>query len=156
MVIGRKRSRLALICAGLLLAGLAGTVTALSSGTPADTRSGTEQRPVTVVAVPGTDLHRLTYSTEAVDRLGLRTAPVTALPGAAGAVPLDAVHYNKDGSTWVYVSPSARVFERQRVTLARIAGTTAVFTAGPAVGTQVAVVGVAELSGAEYGVGGEQ
>jgi hypothetical protein len=68
-------------------------------------------------------------------------------------VPYNAVIYDLKGDTWVYTSPAARTFVRQHVKVDYIDDDTAILTEGPAVGTNVVSVGVAELFGAEYGIG---
>ena len=114
---------------------------------------------VQVEPVPGTDLSRVILGEEAVDRLGIVTAPVrqAATPGHAAqkAVPFAAVLYDADGKSWVYANPEPRTYVREPVTLDRVDGDVAYLRDGPAAGTAVVTVGVAELFGAEYGVGGE-
>ena len=68
-------------------------------------------------------------------------------------VPYSAVIYDLQGATWVYVSPEPLVFVREPVTIDYIQGDLAVLSDGPPVGTEVATVGVAELYGADTGVG---
>jgi len=82
--------------------------------------------------------------------------PSTASAGASAAVPLAAVLYLSDGSTWVYAVTAKLTYERQRVTVASVSGATAMLQSGPAPGTPVVVVGAAELLGSEYGVAGGQ
>lgn len=112
---------------------------------------------VTVEAIPGSELERLTLSEAAAKRLGVETAAVAAGPaGRAGrtSVPYSAIVYDKDGATWAYTNPEALVFVRQEVTVDVIDEDTAVLTDGPDVGTLVVTVGAAELWGIETGVGG--
>jgi hypothetical protein len=66
------------------------------------------------------------------------------------------VLYFSDGSTWVYTVAGPRTYVRQRVTIARTTGDTAMLQAGPAPGTAVVTVGAAELLGSETGVAGGQ
>jgi hypothetical protein len=68
-------------------------------------------------------------------------------------IPYAAVVYDLQGATWVYVSPEPLVFHRAPVTIDFIQGDLAILSDGPAVGTEVAIVGVAELYGADTGVG---
>ncbi len=68
-------------------------------------------------------------------------------------VPYSAVLYDTDGKTWVYTNPEPLVFVRHLVSIDYIEGDLAVLLEGPPVGTQVVMVGVAELFGAETGVG---
>jgi hypothetical protein len=69
------------------------------------------------------------------------------------AVPYSAVIYDLNGNTWVYVSPEPLVFVREPITIDYIQGDMAILSEGPAIGTEVATVGVAELYGADTGVG---
>jgi hypothetical protein len=64
------------------------------------------------------------------------------------------VLYEPDGKTWAYVSPKPLTFVRQAIVVDRIDGNQAVLSSGPALGTKVATVGVAELYGAESGIDG--
>ena len=100
-----------------------------------------------------TDLGRLTLTPEAAKRLGIETTSVSEANGQA-AVPYAAVLYDPQGATWTYTSPSELVFVRSAIDVASIEGDRALLTSGPPVGTKVVTVGVAELYGAETGVGG--
>ena len=114
--------------------------------------------PATVEAVAGTDVSRVTLTEEGVDRLGIRTAPVARAAGkgsASMAIPFSAVLYDADGRSWAYRTAGQNAFVRAPVTVDRVDGETAYLRAGPAVGTMVVTVGVPELYGAEFGVGGE-
>lgn len=68
-------------------------------------------------------------------------------------VPYSALIYDPNGDTWVYTSPTPRTFVRQEVEVDYIEGHMAVLDEGPPTGTVIAVVGVAELYGAEFKVG---
>jgi hypothetical protein len=68
-------------------------------------------------------------------------------------IPYSALIYDLDGSTWIYVSPKPLVFVRQPVTVDFIEGDRAILSDGPQVGETVVTVGVAELYGADTGVG---
>jgi hypothetical protein len=111
-------------------------------------------------------INRVTLTPDAATKLGVRTsvasaAVMPASTGDAGAaapeitVPADAVIYDKDGRTWVYVVDGPRSFQREAVTVERIDGDTAVLTSGPRPGVKVVTVGAQELLGAELGVAGE-
>ena len=68
-------------------------------------------------------------------------------------VPYTAVIYDLKGDTWVYTSPSPLTFVRHHVKVDYIDDDTAILTEAPPVGTNVVSVGVAELFGAEFGIG---
>jgi len=150
------------VAAGLLVVGLGLTACGSASAQYGEISQGL---PVHLQPVTGTDLDRVTLTAEAVRKLGVRTAAVQdavmpALEDAGAAapettVPVDAVIYDKEGNTWVYVVKGPRTYERQAVTIDRVDGDTAVLRSGLASGTQVVVVGAQELLGAELGVAGE-
>jgi hypothetical protein len=54
------------------------------------------------------------------------------------------------------VNTAAKTYERKPITVTEIDGTTALLSAGPAVGTAVVTVGAAELLGTEYDISGEE
>jgi hypothetical protein len=68
-------------------------------------------------------------------------------------VPYNAVIYDLKGDTWVYTSPAPLSYVRHHVKIDYIDDDTAILTEAPPVGTKVVSVGVAELFGAEFGIG---
>jgi hypothetical protein len=141
-----------LVVAGLLAAGLQ-----LSACTQqAAEAEGATNEPATVEQVAGSDVRRLTLTARAVERLGIKTAPVrraTVEGRDRTIVPYGAVLYDATGATWVYVSDEPRSYLRERIAVDDIEDDLAVLTDGPAVGTAVVSVGAAELYGTELGVG---
>ena len=143
----------------LLLAGTAVTGCARSSADEV----ATADEPAVVTPVEGSDdLHRIQLTADAAERIGLTlaTVSVAARQSAADgvrpeAVAAGAVVYDSKGVTWVLVQQQHLTFQRARVVVSRVVGDTAVLRSGPPVGSQVALVGVAELKGAEEGVPGE-
>jgi hypothetical protein len=133
---------------------LAAGLGACATVTPAEP---TTESPVKVEKGDGaSELGRLTLSPRAAERLGIETVAVAA--GDANgqkAVPYAAVLYDPQGNAWTYTSPADLVFVRTAIAVSSIEGDRAVLTSGPDVGTKVVTVGVAELYGAETGVGGE-
>lgn len=123
--------------------------------------------PAHLEKIDGSDLQRVTLTSKAVERTGLQTAPVQGVesiivavseggsaPESKISVPYSALFYDYDGGTWVYVNPEGRTFNRHSVKVDHIQGDEAILSAGPAIGTKVATVGVAELYGVEIGMGG--
>jgi len=118
--------------------------------------------PLTVEPVEGSDLHRVTLSARAAERLGIETAPMggadatgrlvgVGARGARSVVPYSAVLYDARGDTWVYTNPASLVFLRERVSVERIDGDRVILTNGPPAGTTIVTVGGAELLAAELG-----
>ena len=87
----------------------------------------------------------------------LQTAKVSQeMVGGAlrSVVPYASIIYTPNGETWVYTSPRERTFVRQAIDVDFIEGDHVVLNGGgPSVGTTVATIGVAELYGAESGMG---
>jgi hypothetical protein len=152
----------AILVGGLLLTGFTNAPGAISDFAQArftNESSVVEESstaPVTVEAVAGTDVSRVTLSEQAAQRLQVQTAPVAAqtVNGADRlTVPFAAVLYDTSGGTWVYTNPQPLVFVRAPIVVDHIDGDTAVLSQGPAAGTKVATVGTAELSGSEKDIG---
>ena len=87
----------------------------------------------------------------------VRVQTVTVVPGGGSQtrVPITAVIYDPEGVPWVYVPDGGDAYTRHAITIAQYGGGTVDLSAGPQAGTQVVVVGAAELLGTEYGVGEE-
>jgi hypothetical protein len=136
-----------LLIATLFLAACGGTSSAVTSaGDP----------PVVISSIEGSDLKQIVLSEQAAVRLDVQTVPVRneSVNGEQRLlVPYGALIYDLAGDTWVYTSPELHTFVREAVTVDFIDGDKAFLTKGPAVGTEVATVAVAELYGAETGVG---
>ncbi|MGD9704173.1 MAG: hypothetical protein AB7Q42_23405 [Acidimicrobiia bacterium] len=139
-----------------VLAVLAGIgISACSEGS---TEAADEGPAAIVEEVAGTELHRLTLTDRAAQRLDIQTATVAEDASAGAAtrtIPYSALVYTADGNTWTYTNPEALVFVRQAVTVDHITGDVAFLSDGPEPGTVVVSVGVAELYGTELGVGGD-
>jgi hypothetical protein len=108
--------------------------------------------PAEIVKVEGTDLSKVILTEKAIERLALKTDKVRE-SSSRKTVPYSSLIYDVKGQTWVYISPEPRTFVRSKVDVDFVDGDVAVLNEGPPVGTVIASVGVAELYGAEYGVG---
>jgi hypothetical protein len=122
----------------------------------------TKIEPAHVEHKEGEEISKLTLTEKAMERLAVETAPVReAAPegdaaegqSARSVVPYSAIVYVAQGDAFVYTNPAPRTFKREPVEVAYIEGNDAVLNSGPAPGTLVAVVGVTELFGTEFGVG---
>jgi hypothetical protein len=124
-------------------------------------------QPAQVKLIPGTSLHLVTLTPQAMADVGIRTAPVrsatfSATPAPQGAhpralteIPLAAVIFDPQGRSWTYTIPMPRTFVRKTIVIDRMVGDEVLLSSGPPVGTPVVTVGAPELLGAEYGVGEE-
>lgn len=130
-------------------------------GTPTADPAAEEEKPAIVEKVEGTaDLHRITLTERAAERLGIETVEVAVATGSSGRsqIPYSAVFYDPQGDAWAYVVDGGpRIFVRHAISVGDIvvdaAGDYAILTEGPAPGSHVVSVGVAELFGAEFEVG---
>jgi hypothetical protein len=124
--------------------------------TSAEAESGGAE-PAKVEHVEGSeDVSRLTLTPKAVERLGIKTAPLgeaTVAGKKRKVIPYGAVLYDAEGKTSVYVNSAPNTYVREPITVDFIEGDRAVLVAGPAAGTAIVTVGAAELYGTETGVG---
>jgi hypothetical protein len=132
-----------------LVIGLALVAAGCGGSSSADEEEG---GPATIYEVEGSDLSRVELTADAARRLDIQTAAVEQ-NGSGTVVPYSAVFYTPEGDTWVYVSPKPLTFVRHEIVVDRIDGDKALLKEGPSAGTKVATVGVAELFGAESGLG---
>lgn len=114
--------------------------------------------PAKVETIEGSDLKRVILTTKAAERLGIETAPVRLTNLTQSAlrrlvVPYASIIYDLNGETWVYTSPEPLAFVRHPIIVDYIEGETVYLISGPDVGTDVVIVGVAEIYGVETGVG---
>jgi len=151
-----KQSRPALVTGGVVVAS-AGLLTVLLTVVgPAQGESSASsghEEPARVEHREGSDIARLTLTSKAASRIDVQTAAVETGRQGLQVVPYGALLYDPQGGTWVYTSPEPLVFERAAVTVSAIDDERVLLRRGPGAGTEVAVVGAAELWGAEFGVG---
>ena len=112
-----------------------------------------QEQPVTVEPVEGSEVSTVTLTEKSAQRLGIQTAQVQGGQAGGTVVPYSAVLYDEHGRAWVYATSKALTFLRAEIAIDRIDGDLAMLARGPEAGTVIATVGVAELFGAEMGVG---
>jgi Cu/Ag efflux pump CusA len=120
-------------------------------GTIVDTYT-IQQEPAHLEPIEGSDRVRVVVTEQAARRLAMKTAPIQA-SSRGTLVPTSATFVDPDGVWWVYTNPEPQVFVRERIEIAQEAGDLTYISSGPAPGTEVATVGVAELYGVENEVG---
>lgn len=108
--------------------------------------------PATVEPIEGSAVARITLTERGAERLDIQTAPAERA-GTGMVVPSAALLVDPDGDVWVYTSPEPLVFVRHEISIDREEGDRAFLADGPPPGTAVVTVGVAELYGAEFGIG---
>jgi hypothetical protein len=130
------------------------SVTLVACETPAV--KATEIKPANVELIAGTELHKVTLTRRAAERLDIKTDQVQELVISGvkrKVVPYGSVLYDAHGDTWVYTNPEPLVFVRHAISVDYISGDRAVLSQGPPAGTAVVTVGAAELFGAEFEIG---
>ena len=144
---------------GIRRPGLAAVLIALVCVLPACKSGAAEEEATgndlaTVEPVEGTDVATVTLTEEAADRIDVQTRTVESSNGEL-TIPYAAVLYDPAGDTWTYTSPESLTFVRAPIDVDKIVGDRAFLSDGPPAGTDVVVVGAAELLGTEYEVGEE-
>jgi hypothetical protein len=94
---------------------------------------------------------RVEFTPEAAERTGLRTA-IVRRNGRGVSVPYAALLYDPEGKTYVYASPRALHYMREKVLVARVEGGRVLLSRGPAPGTRVVTTGAAQVYGTELEV----
>ncbi len=151
------------LCHRLLVALLAAVclpVAACKKAQPVANEDNQEEKsPAEIKRVNGKDgPAQITLSEEAAKRLDVQTAVVeeTSANGAKQKiVPYAALLYDIKGDTWVYANRHPETYMREPVVVDRIDGDKVFLSQGPAAGTKVVVVAVAELYGSEQEFGEE-
>jgi hypothetical protein len=118
--------------------------------------TATKIQPATVEKIAETGLNRLVLTEKAAQRLAIQTTQVREeqVNGSQRKViPYAALIYDLKGATWTYTNPAPLTFVREAITVDHIEGDKVVLMEGPAVGTAVVTVGVAELYGTDTGIG---
>jgi hypothetical protein len=132
---------------------LAGGSTLTGCQTVAGAEADPADAPATVELDDDGGPARLTLIDEAVQRLGIETAPVEG-QGRSRTVPYAAVVYDAEGGTWTFVQEGPGTYQRAPVTITAVDGDRAVLSDGPEPGAEVVTVGAAELVGVEAGISG--
>jgi hypothetical protein len=140
----------------MMLAGaLAAAVFLIAACGQVSSGSAKKESPATVEKGDG-GINRVTLTEKAAERLAIQTTQVREeqIGGVQRKViPYAAVIYDLQGKTWTYTSPARLTFVRQAITVDHIDGDRVVLSDGPAAGTEVVTVGVAELYGTDTGIG---
>jgi hypothetical protein len=137
--------------AALLVAALPLSVSGVTSAVFAE--AAVKIPPAQLDPVAGTQLKRIKLSPKAAQRLDVQTAQVRQDAFGKKIVPYASLIYDLNGAAWVYTNPEPLTYLRYGVSVELIKGDDAYVSDGPPAGTPIVVVGVAELYGAEKGVG---
>lgn len=112
----------------------------------------TIHEPATVEHPQGSDVATITLTGEAMEKIQVESVLVEDERGLT-VVPSAALLVDPQGTFWVYTNPEPRVFVRHQIEVDHEEAGRAFLLEGPPTGTPVVTVGVAELYGAEFGVG---
>lgn len=137
-------------CPLLMIAILAGIAAGGCGARPEATDS--EAGPAHVEPIEGSDLHVVTLTARAAERVGIATAPVVDVDGRL-VIPYSALFYDAEGGAWAYVEERRLAYVRHALTVDVIEGDRVFLAEGPSAGTFVVSVGAAELFGTEFEVG---
>ena len=150
-----SRRLVVLLVVALLATAVAGLGAYLAySGSSSGSANEERAQPAALEPTGTSGVSRVILSQSAATRLGIQTAPVTAvrLNGTPrAAIPYTAVLYLTNGDAWTYTNPEPLVFVRKDVGIVRVKGGKAILAHGPPVGMTVVTVGQVELWGVEYG-----
>ena len=96
---------------------LGGLLTACGTADPSEAAEA--EPPAVVEAIAGSeDLHRVTLTEQAAQRLGIETVAVAPdLGGDRTRIPYSSIIYDAEGTAWAYVEDEARSFVRHAVTV---------------------------------------
>jgi hypothetical protein len=119
----------------------------------ANAASVKQVKPSKVEKIAGSDLKRVTLTQKAAERLDIKIGMMATNAVGVMTAPYAAIVYDGKGKTWVYTNPEPLVYVRAPVAVESIKGPIAMLKNGPPAGTAVVVLGVAELFGAESGIG---
>ena len=136
----------------LAVALVAGSVALALGGCTQVEESESTYSPTSVAPVKGQDdIQQVTFTAQAAQRAGVRTATVQERAGHA-SIPYAALIYNEEGNTYTYVSRTPLVYVRVPIRVDHIANGRVVLRRGPRTGTHVVTTGAAEVYSAEFGV----
>jgi hypothetical protein len=124
----------------------------LTACAPASTVEEEGIKPVRLEPIEGTDLNHVILTADAAQRLDIQTVPVheADISGTQRIViPYDAVLYEPNGDTWVYVNIEPLVFVRKPIVIDYIKGNEAILSEGLDPDSVVVTLGAAELFGSE-------
>ena len=138
---------LAIAAAALLLASTA------SMSASESENAAKKERPSKVEPIEGSKVKRVTVTEKAAQRLDIQTGVVASDGTGQLSAPYASIVYDISGGTWVYTVPKPLTYVRHSVVVQSIKGDKALLREGPAPGVAIVTVGVAELYGAEKGIG---
>jgi multidrug efflux pump subunit AcrA (membrane-fusion protein) len=138
-----------------LLVGAAVAATAGLAGCASSASSAAQSPTSKLVTLPGTATPSVVLTPLGAQRIGLKTAPVSAGPGGAVTFPYAALLYEPDGQTAVYVPAGTLTFTRHFVKVDAVNGGQVTVASGVTLGERVVTDGAEELLGVQNGVGEE-
>lgn len=115
--------------------------------------------PVSIRSADVSGLHYVELSSRAAERLDIQTVDVVdkylvEKKVNRQVVPYQALIYDLDGNTWIYTNPTSTIYLRQHIEVDYIDDDFVILLEEIPSETSVVTVGVAELFGSEFGVGG--
>jgi hypothetical protein len=149
----KRRLRLSRLAAAVVAVLFAGISLSACKEVEEESASGYEPSKLEAIEGKGEDFQRVTFTKEGAARVDLHTGTVTR-SGKHKVIPYEALIYNDEVKTFVYVNPKPLTFERVPVTVDRVEDDRVLLSAGPPAGTKVVTTGVTEVYGAELDIAG--
>lgn len=146
------RDRIHMMMLAVVATALQLAATAAMSASESET-AAKKERPSKVESIDGSKVKRVTVTEKAAQRLDIQTGVVASDSAGQLSAPYASIVYDISGGTWVYTVPKPLTYVRQSVVVQSIKGDKALLKEGPAPGVAIVTVGVAELYGAEKGIG---
>ncbi len=122
----------------------------------AEAGSSKEDSQAKIITPTDGGMPQVVLTPQAAKRLGIEIAQVRSQKNGEEielVIPYAAMIYHANGESWTYTNPKPLVYERHQVVIDRIDGDDVILTEGPPVGTNIVIIGVAELHGVETGLG---
>ena len=150
---GKRRASAALLAIAAAVAVIAGATGCSSSSSGAQSAPP----PAQMERVGNSPVPSVVLTQAGAQRIGVQTAPVAAVKAGSPmtTIPYDALLYEPDGSTAVYVNTAPLVYTRYFIQVATIVGNQVYVSKGLTHGMNVVTVGAEELLGVQNGVGVE-
>ena len=127
-------------------------VVAMASAAPEGGGTKKKAGPAQVESISGSSVKQISLTEKGAKRIDVQTGEV-GTEGSERFVPYRSVMYDVTGGTWVFAVVKPLTFVRQKIVVTTIKGEKAYVSDAPAAGTKIVVTGVAELYGAEKGLG---
>lgn len=136
----------------IILTVIAALLLSACGGSKAGEAGSTDESPVKVEHLEGSQPTRITLTDKAAERLDIQTTAVSQADvngNKESVVPYSAILYDPQGNTWVYTNPAPLTYMRSPITVDYIDNGQAYLKNGPSTDSAVVTTGGEELFGSE-------